>query len=714
MLPNGLEHAQNISSAEEVDFLQIEMDLEQELAQKILNQLEKVQRSDHASNWIDSRRPHSPLVTQLYSQRKSLPIFEMSNMLMDKITQHPVIIVVGDTGSGKSTQIPQFILESGSKAKIVVTQPRRISAISLADRVATERSEYVGQSVGYQVRFQAALPNANDSILYCTTGMLLQYMTGDALLTSFTHVIVDEVHERDAMTDFLLVLLKRIIPHRPHFRVVLMSATMTPEIFQWYFSDMNCSTIHVPGRSFPVDRFYLEDFKSKLSQSTQEKSFRNSKKNGDITDYALVAELISHLHTHKPPGAILVFLSGWDAINALANELSKTLGCTIDKNPTGSSINVQSNIWLLVLHSRISPTFQHMVFESPPPGVRKIILATNIAETSITVEDIVYVIDTGRIKINRFDHQYKMQVLEECWIAQSNAIQRAGRAGRVSAGECYHVYSQETAQRFLPTHPPELHRMALENVCLLVKSMHLGDIADVLSRTPEPPCLDFINEAIKRLHRIGALVSRETHENMQLQTNGQTSDILTPLGRVLSQLPVDVMFGKMLVCGSWMGCLDEMASVISCIGSKSPFVFPFESKDKALEAHASLADGSESDHVSYWKAIEKWNEAVVAKTDREFAEENFLSLSAMSMSVDVKQQLIDILVHYGVGKIPESSIALSPDKEVESKGEEEKNNIQHRGKASELISNKEVKLLSALTLSLYPNIFYSSARIAVS
>lgn len=370
-------------------------------------------------------------------------------------------------GCGKTTQIPQFILDdaiekgNGSRTKIICTQPRRISAISVAERVAFERAENLGKSVGYAIRLEKAEPRDYGSILFCTTGILLKYMQSDPALLDYSHIVLDEIHERNTESDFIITLLKQVIPKRPNIKIILMSATLNAERFSQYYEC--CPIIHIPGFTYPVSSFYLEDViqltrfrfppppNAPTNYKKYLKPFREKKKQfDDFNDFIepalrqmefeksyppyvinelrnpnseelsldLVQALLQHISETKETGAILVFLPGIADISNLC------------KNLSASGRFPSNKFQIYPLHSRLPTVEQKLIFKIPPAGIRKIIIATSIAETSITIEDVVYVIDCGKTKLTRFDAAKNIEILKPEWISLANARQRRGRAGR--------------------------------------------------------------------------------------------------------------------------------------------------------------------------------------------------------------------------------------------------------------------------------------------
>ena len=318
-----------------------------------------------------------------------------------------MLLIKGDTGCGKSTQVPQFIIDAfteenkANECNILVSQPRRISAISLANRVARERYESVGDVVGYHVRLQNSIPKSRGSILFCTTGILLQRIQSNPTLDGVSHVIIDEAHERTLQIDMLLALLKRTLDVNPALKIIIMSATVHVELFQQYFS---CAVIDVPGKVYPVKMHFLEDMRLFKGDSESYKSFA-----GITIPYEKIVLLIHWIMKNKPPGAILCFLPGWQEIRCLQDMLEKSRA---------------SNKYIMPLHSKLSMDAQQKIFDPVPESVQKIILATDIAESSITIQDVSYVIDTALKKEMQWNEEKYMYSLKTTWVAQANICQR--------------------------------------------------------------------------------------------------------------------------------------------------------------------------------------------------------------------------------------------------------------------------------------------------
>jgi small subunit ribosomal protein S24e len=631
-----------------------------------------------------------PSLQSMRSSRSSLPVYTRAADILSHIQNNEVTICMADTGSGKTTQIPQLILDDyiargeGASCNIICTQPRRLAAISVAERVARERGEKTGVgSIGYQVRFEAKLPESHGSITYCTTGIFLKRMQSTlqddgsrSYLDDVTHVVVDEVHERDVDTDLLLVVLKRLLADRKlkgkPLKVVLMSATIDPTLFQQYFSDEQgrpSKFVDVPGRTFPVEQHFLDDFVSDLTsdphapavladesvskylrrelgpdippalsgylQLTSTKRL-NAETEGPREDdlelpYPLIALIICHVLQKSEDGHVLVFLPGWDEIQALNRQLQdRRLGLPLH-DPSRYSIHL--------LHSSIPVAEQQIIFDPPPAGVRRIIIATNIAETSVTIPDVVYVVDTAKVKEQRYDPTRHMSSLVSAWVGLSSLKQRAGRAGRHRPGEYYGILGRRRVEGLHPYQIVEMKRVDLTNVVMHVKALDFPGMAveDVLAATIEPPAPDRIKAAMLDLQVVGAI------------DNAQN---LTPLGRVLLQLPVDVQVGRLVLYGSFFRCLDQALTLAALMTNREPFVSPMHLKAEAAAAKNSWTPTEfRSDALAALRAYNAWwsmqsrGEYVSA---HRFCSDNFLSKPTLLMVDRIKKQLLTSLHHAGV------------------------------------------------------------------
>ncbi|KAH9081657.1 P-loop containing nucleoside triphosphate hydrolase protein [Lactarius deliciosus] len=632
----------------------------------------------------------NPSLESIRSSRSSLPVYTRAADILSHIQNNEVTICMAATGSGKTTQIPQLILDDyiargeGASCNIICTQPRRLAAISVAERVARERGENTGVgSIGYQVRFEAKLPESHGSITYCTTGTFLKRMQSAlqdnglrSYLDDVTHVIVDEVHERDVDTDLLLVVLKRLLADRrlkrKPLKVVLMSATIDPTLFQQYFSDERggpSKVIEVPGRSFPVEQYFLDDFISDLASdphappvlvdesvskylrrelgpdispalssylqpaSAKRLNAETEGARGDDLElpYPLIALTICHVLQKSENGHVLVFLPGWDEIQALNRHLQeRRLGLPL-YDPNRYSIHL--------LHSSIPVAEQQVVFHPPPAGVRRIILSTNIAESSVTIPDVVYVVDTAKVKEQRYDPTRHMSSLVSAWVGSSNLKQRAGRAGRHRSGEYYGILGRRRAEGLHPYQIVEMKRVDLTNVVMHVKALDFPGMAveEVLAAVIEPPAPDRIKAAMSDLQMVGAIDDAQN---------------LTPLGRVLLQLPVDVQVGRLVLYGSFFRCLDQALTLAALMTNREPFVSPMHLKVESAAAKNSWSPTEfRSDALAALRAYNAWwgmqSRGEYASANR-FCSENFLSKPTLLMVDRIKKQLLSSLQHAGV------------------------------------------------------------------
>uniref|UniRef100_A0A8C2Y6P7 Putative ATP-dependent RNA helicase DHX57 n=1 Tax=Coturnix japonica TaxID=93934 RepID=A0A8C2Y6P7_COTJA len=637
-------------------------------------------------------------------ERQKLPAWQERETILDLLTRHQVLVVSGMTGCGKTTQIPQFILDASLQgspnavANIICTQPRRISAISVAERVAKERIERVGVTVGYQIRLESVKSSAT-RLLYCTTGVLLRRLEGDLTLQGITHVIVDEVHERTEESDFLLLVLKDIMVQRPDLRIILMSATLNAELFSQYFH--SCPIINIPGRTFPVDQFFLEDviamtryvledsspYRRKTKQDNKltarhkrtafeevEEDLRRAglledtdsavkdsdpdqkltlkqllkrykgvnktvlktmsvmdldKVNLELIE-ALLEWIVDGKHSY-PPGAVLIFLPGLAEIKMLYEQLQSN---ALFNNRHSKRCVVYP------LHSSLSSEEQQSVFLRPPAGVIKIIISTNIAETSVTIDDVVYVIDSGKMKEKRYDPSKGMESLEDTFVSRANALQRKGRAGRVASGVCFHLFtSHHYNHQLIKQQLPEIQRVPLEQLCLRIKILDMfsaQSLHSVLSRLIEPPRTESLRASKLRLQDLGALTADEK---------------LTPLGYHLASLPVDVRIGKLMLFGTIFRCLDPALTIAASLAFKSPFVSPWDKREEANKKKLDFAVGN-SDYLALLQAYKGWRLSTKEgpQASYNYCRENFLSGRVLQEIASLKRQFTELLSDIGFVK----------------------------------------------------------------
>ncbi|KAJ3458552.1 hypothetical protein MRS44_012661 [Fusarium solani] len=582
--------------------------------------------------WL--RRQESSSWKDMLSKRQRLPAWKMREAIIGTVKSNHVTIISGETGSGKSTQSMQFVLDDlyanglGGCANMIVTQPRRISALGLADRVAEERCSRVGDEVGYAIRGESRR-SKDTRITFVTTGVLLRRLQTSggrvedvvASLADVSHVVIDEVHERSLDTDFLLNLIRDVMKAKKDMlKLILMSATLDAATFKNYFASegLNVGTVEIEGRTFPVDEFYLDDVIRMTGYGTDKSD------DGFIGDEAM-GKVIQKLG-HRINYGLLV-----DAVKAIDYELSyeKKTGGILIFLPRSCSLHV------LPLHASLETREQKRVFANAPPGKRKVVVATNVAETSITIDDIVVVIDSGKVKETSFDAQSNMRKLEETWASRAACKQRRGRAGRVQEGQCYKLFTQNLEQQMPERPEPEIRRVPLEQLCLSVRAMGMKDVAGFLGRSPTPPDATAIDGAMKLLRRMGAL----------------DGDELTAMGQQLAMLPADLRCGKLMVFGAIFGCLDDCVTIAAILSTRSPFVSPQEKRDEAKEARMIFYTG-DGDLLTDLHAFQEWDammqDRMPQRHVRSWCEEHFLNFQTLSDISNTKAQYYTALGEIGI------------------------------------------------------------------
>ncbi|XP_047225202.1 ATP-dependent RNA helicase DHX30 [Girardinichthys multiradiatus] len=515
-----------------------------------------------------------------------LPVDSHRQRVISAVRSSRVVVIAGETGCGKTTRIPRFLLEEqvkggeGAECNVLVTQPRRISAVSVAHRVAHEMGPRLKHHVGYQVRLESRPPeNSGGSMLFLTVGVLLKKLQSNPTLKGISHVVVDEVHERDVNTDLLLALLRTSLEKNPDLRVVLMSATGDNQRLAEYFGGY--PIVKVPGFMHPVKDRYLEDLMREMGRSAQfqKKVDINKRLDEAAPDLDLVADVIEHIDRHGEPGAVLCFLPGWQDIKAVQQKLE-------DKAHFSSDAHM-----IVPLHSSLSVADQQVVFQRPQAGQRKIVLTTNIAETSITIDDIVHVVDTGTHKEQNYDQRTKVSCLETVWISRSNVTQRRGRAGRCQPGQSYHLFPRKQLETMTLFPVPEILRTPLESLVLQAK-IHSPNCkaVDFLSQVLDSPEPQAVRDAVQNLQDIGVLDKTEA---------------LTPLGERVACMSCDPRLGKVLVLSAMFRCVLPMLSVAACL-TRDPFHNSLQNRAVVNKAKEELTGSSYSDYLVFSRAVLGW------------------------------------------------------------------------------------------------------------
>uniref|UniRef100_A0A3Q1I0F9 Uncharacterized protein n=1 Tax=Anabas testudineus TaxID=64144 RepID=A0A3Q1I0F9_ANATE len=553
-----------------------------------------------------SQRQSFGKLSKLRREQKNLPIFQYRDRIVNLVRSHPVVVVAGDTGCGKSTQVPQYLLSAGFN-HIACTQPRRIACISLAKRVSFESLNQYGSKVGYQIRFETSRTAAT-KLLFLTEGLLLRQIQQDRTLAQHEVVIVDEVHERHLHCDFLLGVLRSLLADRPDLRLILMSATINIKLFSDYFN--SAPVLQVPGRLFPIQVIYQPI-------PPEEQASRTEKL--DPRPYLRILQGIDQRYPPEERGDLLLFLSGVAEISTIQE------ACQVYATHTRRWI-------VLPLHSTLSLAQQDKVFDIAPPGVRKCIISTNIAETSVTIDGVRFVVDSGKVKEMSFDPKAKMQRLQEFWISRASSEQRKGRAGRTGPGVCYRLYAESDYNAFAPYPVPEIHRVALDSLILQMKSMGLGDPLSFIFIDPPPAAS--IQTAVTYLKEQGALDS---------------CGELTSIGSLLAQLPVDVVIGKMLVLGSLFNLVEPVLTVAAALSVQSPFLRSSQHNPDCATARQSL-HSNQGDPFSLLNTFNAWVEVKGERGggSRKWCRRRGLEEQRLYEMVNLRRQFKDLLRSHGL------------------------------------------------------------------
>lgn len=641
---------------------------------------------------VVAERRQNPAYAKLGDKREALPGFVQRADIVKAMSGSQVCLLRGETGCGKSTQVPQLILDSCPEAKVLCMQPRKLAATTLAERIAAERCQTLGQDVGYHVPFGAK--GVNSRLVFATLGVFRSRMLQDTELRGITHVVFDEVHERDKLADFNMIFVRDLLERRNDLRVMLMSATLQMETFERYFP--GSANIEIPGRVFPVSELYMDEVAATLykqpifrtwlgpgilcggidipagaegdwnerawktvvfkhTKPEDRESLWGLKERGmeeemmapfskwrltdglrkhDVLqqsslafDYPIIEALVLHIDRMykaqqkqnpeaevKPPGTVLVFLPGWGDIDFLNKKFTQSFD--------------QKRFMVLPLHSQVSPDEQQKIFQPAPEGMRKIVLTTNIAEASITVEGTEFVIDCGRAKEVSYDPYLKVGTLTTSWISQASAKQRAGRAGRTQGGLCFHLFCRERLGKIDEFLQPELLRSPLEDSALTGKLqlMQMGStekVSHFLAKAPDPPEQMAIDNSIQLLVELGALTADES---------------LTALGEHLTRSPLPPRLAKTVLWSILFGCLDDALCVVAAGGGfvREPFRMSGLDREAAQNVKRDLAKPYNSDHACLMKAVSGYTDA---SNQEAFCQKWHLAPSAMRQIRDQQNRL---------------------------------------------------------------------------
>ncbi|CAG9531553.1 unnamed protein product [Cercopithifilaria johnstoni] len=550
---------------------------------------------------------------EIFKKRTTLPVWEYKDKFLEVLDKNQCLTLVGETGSGKTTQIPQWCLEyckarttPGHRRLVACTQPRRVAAMSVATRVAEEMDVQLGAEVGYSIRFEDCV-SERTILKYCTDGMLLREAMNSPLLDSYGVIILDEAHERTLATDILMGLIKEIVRQRKDIKIVVMSATLDSGKFQNYFE--NCPLMSVPGRTYPVEIFYTPE---------PEK---------DYLEAAIRTVVQIHV-CEEVEGDVLLFLTGQEEIE----EACKRIKREIDN--LGPEIG---ELKCIPLYSTLPPNLQQRIFEPPPPkrpnGAigRKCVVSTNIAETSLTIDGVVFVIDPGFSKQKVYNPRIRVESLLVCPISKASAMQRAGRAGRTKPGKCFRLYTEKAYKNEMTDQTyPEILRSNLGTVVLQLKKLGVEDL--VHFDFMDPPAPETLMRALEMLNYLAAI-----------DDNGE----LTQLGSLMAEFPLDPQLAKMVIASTELNCSNEILSVTAMLSVPQCFVRPTEAKKAADDAKARFAH-IDGDHLTLLNVYHAFKQN---REDVQWCYDNFINYRALKNADNVRTQLARIMDKFSLKRI---------------------------------------------------------------
>lgn len=577
-------------------------------------------------------------VELLKEVRESLPVFQFREQFLKLVKENQILIVVGETGSGKTTQLPQYLNEAGysknngsKKMMIGCTQPRRVAATSVASRVAEEMGVPIGEEVGYSIRFEDN-SGPKTVVKYLTDGMLLREFLTDPELSNYGALMIDEAHERTVSTEIILSLLKDILEIRKDLKLIVASATINAQKFSDFFD--GAPIFKIPGRRFPVDVHYTKNPEANYIQAA-------------ITT-------VFQIHTTQKKelsgGDILVFLTGQDEIETMQESLEEA----------AIKLDCKDELIICPIYANLPPDQQQKIFEPTPPKARKIVLATNIAETSITIDGVSYVIDPGYVKENVFNPITGMESLVVVPCSRASADQRAGRAGRVGPGKCFRIYTKWSFYNELQANPtPEILRVNLTSIVLLLLSIGITDLINGF-QFMDPPSPETLMKSLELLYALGALNS---------------SGGLTKIGRIMVEFPIDCMFAKSLISSSKFGVTSEVLSIISMLGESGNLFYRPKDKREIADKRKEKFHQEEGDHFTL---LDIWKSWVETGYSVQWCQDNFVQYKTLKRAKDIREQLKRLCKKVGI---------------EEEEGEE-----------SSKKKNKTISIQKSITSGFFPNV----------
>ncbi|KAL7274102.1 DEAH-box ATP-dependent RNA helicase prp43 [Rhizina undulata] len=558
-------------------------------------------------------KPLSQQYFRILEKRRDLPVHSQRDEFLNMFHSSQILVFVGETGSGKTTQIPQFVMfddlpHLNGRKQIACTQPRRVAAMSVAKRVADEMDVQLGQEVGYNIRFEDNT-SPNTILKYMTDGMLLREAMNDHNLERYSCIILDEAHERTLATDILMGLLKEVAQRRPDLKIIIMSATLDAQKFQRYFHD--APLLAVPGRIHPVEIFYTPEPER------------------DYVEAAL--RTVLQIHATEPEGDVLLFLTGEEEIEDACRKISLEADALIRETNCGP-------LKVYPLYGTLTPHQQQKIFEpAPPPRMkggapgRKVIVSTNIAETSLTIDGIVYVVDPGFSKQKVYNPRIRVESLLVSPISKASAQQRAGRAGRTRPGKCFRLYTESAFKKELIEQTyPEILRSNLSNTVLELKKLGIDDL--VHFDFMDPPAPETMMRALEELNYLACL-----------DDDGN----LTALGKMASEFPLDPALAVMLISSPEFSCSNEILSLTALLSVPQVFIRPATARKRADEMKALFAH-PDGDHLTLLNVYHMFKSPQAQADPNNWCREHFLSLRSLQSADSVRSQLARVMERNGI------------------------------------------------------------------